>query len=767
MARRQKIGFHVGPAGNPTGIGDDEVRGPGYMPRLDEARIPFFIASADDYGIIDEGVQLARASGVDHHFMYRLSTRGQKDGFDYDVPQYHLDPNAAAPIHWQAIIAKLPPEFDKRVWIAPINEVDKNRADWIGRFSWAISNQARAGGYRVALPAWASGEPEPEQWLTPGMELYLRECAKYPEKVAACIHEYSYSADQLDNGYPWLIGRFRFLEDACNRLGIAPPTTYIKEFGWTLNDMPNPDEAMRQLEWAMELYAEVDWIRGAALWWLGGGFDNIANKLQKLIKPVTDVTLEFAAPPPPPPPPTDREPKTIRHEVHILPQDTKTEELHAVTEHLHPRRSGFTYSHDFVEAVMYHSTASGTIHAWDPWRWDFDVQEYFDWLGVGYQEHGFHDELGVGKPKPPAGDQKFAIITYPVQGVTPHVTDPFNSPRSYGNGRHEGIDLRVYNPTGRMPNIVAGQRGRVDGIRSVDPGSGYGVYVRLTHEDFEPGVTWKTWYAHLSSVHPELRVGQQVAAGQVLGVAGSTGNSLGPHLHLTVQKIPGGLRGYVVDHVVDPYPLIAAFNTPPPPPPPVQTIDLLPYLRGDGRMYETQYTWAGGGTQTFQTHQGSGEFWQVKNGEYEHMYYDDRYIYRGIDTSEAPDKFYVQMTGDKYGAIWAKRHMAMGETVVKTPRIIHYWQNNCSVRASGNPVDQLTLAKHWSEITTESGIRISDVIKLEWSAGEGYLYARDWGLVGFEFTGGRSWVSEVHQNRPPLQRHVPSCWHDPVARYYA
>lgn len=45
-----------------------------------------------------------------------------------------------------------------------------------------------------------------------------------------------------------------------------------------------------------------------------------------------------------------------------------------------------------------------------------------------------------------------------------------------------------------------------------------------------------TQYAHLSAV--QVRPGQQVGAGQQIGLAGSTGNSTGPHLHLEVRTGP-------------------------------------------------------------------------------------------------------------------------------------------------------------------------------------------------------------------------------------
>ncbi|CUS05137.2 protein of unknown function [Candidatus Promineifilum breve] len=129
-----------------------------------------------------------------------------------------------------------------------------------------------------------------------------------------------------------------------------------------------------------------------------------------------------------------------------------------------------------------------------------------------------------------------------------YITDPFNSPRAYANGRHEGIDLRAV-AGGRPAEIVAAQRGVIDRIRAGN--TGYGNYVRVRHE-WADATTWVTWYAHLSAVNPALQVGDVVEAGQRLGVAGTTGNSTGVHLHLTLQHLDLGLKGYVVADVVDP-----------------------------------------------------------------------------------------------------------------------------------------------------------------------------------------------------------------------
>jgi len=133
-------------------------------------------------------------------------------------------------------------------------------------------------------------------------------------------------------------------------------------------------------------------------------------------------------------------------------------------------------------------------------------------------------------------------------------TDRFNVPRTYANGKHEGLDLVGTELNGtilqRPYAVLAGQRGVVDNI-GFSP-SGYGNYVRIKHQWGTE--VWVTWYGHLDSV--SVAENEFVTIGTKLGIAGNTGNSTGIHLHLTVQRIGRGLSGYVVDDVVNPEPLI-------------------------------------------------------------------------------------------------------------------------------------------------------------------------------------------------------------------
>ena len=95
----------------------------------------------------------------------------------------------------------------------------------------------------------------------------------------------------------------------------------------------------------------------------------------------------------------------------------------------------------------------------------------------------------------------------------------------FGLPGHEGIDVMA--PSGSKIFTVAD--GFVSQVRTNPNGHNYGIHVRIDHAD-----DWQTIYAHLQEA--QVRVGQQVTAGQQIGLADNTGNSFGSHLHLTLKR---------------------------------------------------------------------------------------------------------------------------------------------------------------------------------------------------------------------------------------
>jgi PKD repeat protein len=282
-----KIGFHVGPAGNANGLGD-------WMRCLDAAGVPFFIKSADSAGQIWEAAQLKAASGVPHVLVYRKSIG---DGWSWDVPDYNKNPYDAALEHWQRQRDEFPPELEQYkhlIWLETINEVDKNRSEWLGEFAYHTALIAMEQGFNWAGFGWSSGEPEREHWEGPWMQKFLQLAGQYPDRVAVALHEYSYVQENLDRLYPHLVGRFQMLFDVCDANGIPRPTVVVTEFGWVYDDIADSvQQAMEvDLPWAAELYAQYPQVLGASIWYLGPGFGSIANKAQQLIAPVTAYSLQ-------------------------------------------------------------------------------------------------------------------------------------------------------------------------------------------------------------------------------------------------------------------------------------------------------------------------------------------------------------------------------------------------------------------------------------------------------------------------------------------
>lgn len=97
-------------------------------------------------------------------------------------------------------------------------------------------------------------------------------------------------------------------------------------------------------------------------------------------------------------------------------------------------------------------------------------------------------------------------------------------------------------------NVPAGQSCDTDGSAEV---GGCGWYLDLDHPG---GIV--TRYCHLL-VRPFVEKGQSVAAGQVIGVVGSSGNSSEPHLHFEVHD---GDRSDAT--AVDPVPFLAERGAP-------------------------------------------------------------------------------------------------------------------------------------------------------------------------------------------------------------
>lgn len=126
----------------------------------------------------------------------------------------------------------------------------------------------------------------------------------------------------------------------------------------------------------------------------------------------------------------------------------------------------------------------------------------------------FSDSLYVNDPT--------ASIQWPIA---------FGTEMVYGYGwrwgrMHQGIDL--------VPGNGAPIQAIADGVVRVSSpyGGGYGVHVYIDHEI--DGMLVTSHYAHMQYGSLRFKEGDRVKVGDILGLVGNTGASLGPHLHFEI-----------------------------------------------------------------------------------------------------------------------------------------------------------------------------------------------------------------------------------------
>ena len=91
-----------------------------------------------------------------------------------------------------------------------------------------------------------------------------------------------------------------------------------------------------------------------------------------------------------------------------------------------------------------------------------------------------------------------------------------------GGHWHSGIDLAAARGTPVMATLP--------GIATVYvSATGYGLHVIIDH-----GGGLSSLYGHLNTVL--VASGELVAAGEIIGTVGSTGNATGPHLHFEIRR---------------------------------------------------------------------------------------------------------------------------------------------------------------------------------------------------------------------------------------
>lgn len=144
---------------------------------------------------------------------------------------------------------------------------------------------------------------------------------------------------------------------------------------------------------------------------------------------------------------------------------------------------------------------------------------------------------------------------------------------AFKGASHKGIDL--VGPGSTLDYITAHSDGEVVAVVShIDYNTSksgkrtYGNYVKIRHDN-----GMYTLYAHMKYNSVNVKVGQRVSRGQVIGYMGNTGYSFGAHLHFEVRNEN--------DQYVDPTAFVDADLPAPKMPEPAPTPVELKYKVGD------------------------------------------------------------------------------------------------------------------------------------------------------------------------------------------
>ena len=136
-------------------------------------------------------------------------------------------------------------------------------------------------------------------------------------------------------------------------------------------------------------------------------------------------------------------------------------------------------------------------------------------------------------------------LEFPVRGHEAALRDNFDERR--GSAPHEALDIMA--PRGTP--VVAVDDGTIAKLFSSKPGG-------LTIYQFDSSGTLAYYYAHLDRYAADLKQGDKVRRGQVIGYVGSTGNARAdaPHLHFTVYAL-GPKKEWWKGVAINPYPSLA------------------------------------------------------------------------------------------------------------------------------------------------------------------------------------------------------------------
>lgn len=139
---------------------------------------------------------------------------------------------------------------------------------------------------------------------------------------------------------------------------------------------------------------------------------------------------------------------------------------------------------------------------------------------------------------------KFEVWPTEFRQITQHFGVNPQNYAQFGLPGHEGVDIMA--PMNAKVFAVA--PGRIKMVETDPSKHAYGIHVRIEHRD-----GYETIYGHFQEAR--VQVGQQVQAGDLIGLADNTGNSFGSHLHITLKK-QGAQMGSWPLGFIDPTPFL-------------------------------------------------------------------------------------------------------------------------------------------------------------------------------------------------------------------
>jgi len=136
-------------------------------------------------------------------------------------------------------------------------------------------------------------------------------------------------------------------------------------------------------------------------------------------------------------------------------------------------------------------------------------------------------------------------LLLPVEGIqVGNIRNSFYELR--GDHIHEAVDILAPRDT----SVVAVEDGKIAKLF-------YSVRGGNTIYHFDPTETYCYYYAHLDRYAPDIREGQTIKRGQIIGYVGTSGNAPKdtPHLHFAIFKLNVDKKWWQ-GTPIDPYPLL-------------------------------------------------------------------------------------------------------------------------------------------------------------------------------------------------------------------